>query len=147
MSCLGLSVSKNSIEFICRISHTLSKTASHLTYEFLKESIAGISKINTEQKYLCLEYIIPWISNVTHLESGATETQSPNSKIFEILKSLIDLTVREKQVILLSNNLFSNQIAVCLYPTTYMGRIRAQRGSHRTCIEHINMYSNRKQFF
>ena len=62
---LGLCIPANNTIFIKLISETLALNEPHLTLEFLEECIQGFGNSNIEMKHLCLEYITPWLPNLT----------------------------------------------------------------------------------
>ena len=47
------------------MSERLAKLEPHLTLEFLEECIQGFRSSNIEMKHLCLEYMTPWLPNLT----------------------------------------------------------------------------------
>lgn len=65
ISNLGLCIPSNNTIFIKQISEKLAQNASHLTLEFLEECIQGFRSSTIELKHLCLEYMTPWLPNLT----------------------------------------------------------------------------------
>ena len=63
--CPGLCIPANNTIFIKSISEKLAEKEPHLTLEFLEECIQGFGNSNIEMKHLCLEYITPWLPNLT----------------------------------------------------------------------------------
>lgn len=61
----GLCIPANNTIFIKSISEKLAEKEPHLTLEFLEECIQGFGNSNIEMKHLCLEYITPWLPNLT----------------------------------------------------------------------------------
>ncbi|GAA53823.1 neurofibromin 1 [Clonorchis sinensis] len=61
----GLCIPGNNTLFISEISKRLAQLEPHLTLEFLDECIQGFSRSSIEMKHLCLEYITPWLRNLT----------------------------------------------------------------------------------
>lgn len=61
----GLCIPSNNTIFIKQISEKLAQNASHLTLEFLEECIQGFRSSTIELKHLCLEYMTPWLPNLT----------------------------------------------------------------------------------
>ncbi|KAF5394986.1 hypothetical protein PHET_09015, partial [Paragonimus heterotremus] len=61
----GLCIPGNNTLFIAEISKRLAQLEPHLTLEFLDECIQGFSRSSIEMKHLCLEYITPWLRNLT----------------------------------------------------------------------------------
>lgn len=62
---LGLCIPSNNTIFIKSISERLAANEPHLTLEFLEECIQGFRNSNIEMKHLCLEYMTPWLPNLT----------------------------------------------------------------------------------
>ena len=61
----GLCIPSNNTIFIKEVSERLAKLEPHLTLEFLEECIQGFRSSNIEMKHLCLEYMTPWLPNLT----------------------------------------------------------------------------------
>ena len=95
----GMSIPGNNTNFITTISEKLAATEPHLTLEFLKECFVGFNKSNTELKHLCLEYMAPWLSNLAIVHQAApNELQNVKEQVDEILRMLMDLTVKETEM-------------------------------------------------
>ena len=65
MSRTGLCIPSNNTIFIKEVRERLAKLEPHLTLEFLEECIQGFRSSNIEMKHLCLEYMTPWLPNLT----------------------------------------------------------------------------------
>ena len=61
----GLCIPSNNTLFIKSISEKLAVNEPHLTLEFLEECIQGFRCSSIELKHLCLEYMTPWLPNLT----------------------------------------------------------------------------------
>ena len=61
----GVCIPSNNTIFIKSVSETLAKNEPRLTLEFLEECIQGFSASSIELKHLCLEYMTPWLLNLT----------------------------------------------------------------------------------
>ncbi|XP_070572256.1 neurofibromin-like [Ptychodera flava] len=92
----GLCIPANNTIFIVSISKTLAANEAHLTLEFLEECISGFRKSSIELKHLCLEYMTPWLPNLTKFCKHADE--SKRSKVAAILDKLIMMTIEEKEM-------------------------------------------------
>ncbi|KAK3754965.1 hypothetical protein QZH41_017349 [Actinostola sp. cb2023] len=91
----GLCIPANNTIFIVGISEKLAAREPKLTLEFLEECINGFMKSNTELKHLCLEYMAPWLPNLTRfLKFSVKDAQ--RIKMNNILESLINITVTEQ---------------------------------------------------
>ena len=58
-------IPSNNTIFIKMVSEHLASNEPHLTLEFLEECIQGFRSSNIEMKHLCLEYMTPWLPNLT----------------------------------------------------------------------------------
>ncbi|GAM17779.1 hypothetical protein SAMD00019534_009540 [Acytostelium subglobosum LB1] len=100
----GLCIPKNISQFIIRISDKLSKTQTPLTLEFLQESLHGISRASAIAKHLVLDYIEPWIPNLTlFCQRPGPDHLERYKKTINVINQLIDLSIKEasmKSVIL-----------------------------------------------
>lgn len=61
----GLCIPSNNTLFIKHISEKLAANVTRLTLEFLEECIQGCRNSSIEMKHLCLEYMTPWLPNLT----------------------------------------------------------------------------------
>ncbi|KAI8137099.1 hypothetical protein BJV82DRAFT_547510 [Fennellomyces sp. T-0311] len=80
----------NSSSFIVNISEKLAATEPGFTLEFLSECFVGFNKSNEPLRYLCLDYMAPWLPNLALFCRGSAEDVT---KTKEVLRLLIDLTV------------------------------------------------------
>jgi hypothetical protein len=100
LTLLGMLIPGNNTSFIVKISERLAATEPRLTLEFLKECFVGFEKSNTESKHLCLEYIAPWLSNLAVIRClDNTDVIDVKKQTKEIIKKLMDLTAKEKEVV------------------------------------------------
>ncbi|KAI9491357.1 hypothetical protein BDB00DRAFT_874401 [Zychaea mexicana] len=80
----------NSSSFIVNISEKLAATEQGFTLEFLSECFVGFNKSSEPLRYLCLDYMTPWLPNLAQFCRGSPEDVA---KTKEVLRLLIDLTV------------------------------------------------------
>ncbi|KAL3856417.1 hypothetical protein ACJMK2_011181 [Sinanodonta woodiana] len=92
----GLCIPANNTIFIKSISETLAANEPHLTLEFLEECIQGFGNSNIEMKHLCLEYITPWLPNLTRFCRHSDENK--RQKVALILDKLITMTIEEVEM-------------------------------------------------
>ncbi|XP_021368387.1 neurofibromin-like isoform X2 [Mizuhopecten yessoensis] len=92
----GLCIPANNTIFIKSISETLAANEPHLTLEFLEECIQGFGNSNIEMKHLCLEYITPWLPNLTRFCKHSDENK--RQKVALILDKLITMTIEEVEM-------------------------------------------------
>lgn len=71
----GLCIPSNNTIFIKSISERLAANEPHLTLEFLEECIQGFRNSNIEMKHLCLEYMTPWLPNLTRFCKQSDENK------------------------------------------------------------------------
>jgi len=98
----GLSVPTNTFNFIITISEKLAKNHPNLTLEFLLECLQGLSmsKATSALKHLCLDYMRPWLPNLTKYCRLSTENDSAEkvAKTKQLVESLIEFTIHETQI-------------------------------------------------
>lgn len=92
----GLCIPANNTIFIKSISEKLAANEPHLTLEFLEECIQGFGHSNIEMKHLCLEYITPWLPNLTRFCKQADENK--RQKVALIWDKLITMTIEEVEM-------------------------------------------------
>ncbi|XP_074600003.1 neurofibromin 1 isoform X2 [Brevipalpus obovatus] len=92
----GLCIPSNNTIFIKQISEKLAVNASHLTLEFLEECIQGFRASNIELKHLCLEYMTPWLPNLTRFCKHSDDNKK--QRVATILDKLITLTIEEVEM-------------------------------------------------
>ncbi|XP_022248395.1 neurofibromin-like, partial [Limulus polyphemus] len=92
----GLCIPSNNTIFIKQISEKLAVNASHLTLEFLEECIQGFRASTIELKHLCLEYITPWLPNLTRFCKHSDDNK--RQRVATILDKLITLTIEEVEM-------------------------------------------------
>ncbi|KPM02360.1 neurofibromin-like protein [Sarcoptes scabiei] len=92
----GLCIPSNNTIFIKQISEKLAMNASHLTLEFLEECIQGFRSSNIELKHLCLEYMTPWLPNLTRFCKQTDDNK--RQRVATILDKLITLTIEEVEM-------------------------------------------------
>ncbi|KAI9310474.1 hypothetical protein BX666DRAFT_2126182 [Dichotomocladium elegans] len=80
----------NNTEFIVSISEKIAASEPGFTLEFLSECFVGFNKSSESLRYLCLDYMIPWLPNLALYSRGSAEEVS---KAKEVLRLLVDLTV------------------------------------------------------
>lgn len=89
----------NSTAFIVNISEKIAQNQTNLTLEFLSECFIGFQKSNEPLRYLCLDYMIPWLPNLSKFcQSNSPENDKEVMKTKEVLRSLIDLTIARTDV-------------------------------------------------
>ncbi|CAL8098834.1 unnamed protein product [Calicophoron daubneyi] len=91
----GLCIPANNTLFIAEISKRLAQLEPHLTLEFLEECIQGFSRSSIEMKHLCLEYITPWLRNLTRF---VRSDDAKRQRVHSIIDKLITLTIEEEQM-------------------------------------------------
>jgi len=87
----GLCIPNSSSHFVTNMSKRLAETETKLTLEFLLESVANMKRVTPETKLSCLDYISPWLPNLSQF-THKTE------KVREFIASLMDFTIKETLV-------------------------------------------------
>ncbi|KAL0094889.1 hypothetical protein F4703DRAFT_1902562 [Phycomyces blakesleeanus] len=85
-----LCLPSNSTEFVVSISKRLAASEPNLTLEFLNECFVGFQKSSEPLRYLCLDYMRPWLPNLALFCRGSLEDLA---KTKDIVRLLIDLTI------------------------------------------------------
>lgn len=93
----GVCIPSNNTIFIKSVSETLASNEPHLTLEFLEECIQGFSASSIELKHLCLEYMTPWLPNLTRFVKNPGD-DAKRQKVAHILDKLITLTIEEHEM-------------------------------------------------
>ena len=93
----GLCIPSNNTIFIKSVSETLARNEPHLTLEFLEECIQGFSASSIELKHLCLEYMTPWLPNLTRFCKHPAD-DAKRQKVAHILDKLITLSIEEVEM-------------------------------------------------
>ncbi|XP_065830941.1 neurofibromin-like [Oscarella lobularis] len=88
----GVCIPSNNTIFIKNVSALLASSEPHLTLEFLEECVRGFQSSSSSIKSLCLQYMAPWLPNLARFIGREKE------KVMRVLQSLIDLTVKEKEI-------------------------------------------------
>ncbi|KAG1714683.1 Neurofibromin [Nymphon striatum] len=92
----GLCIPSNNTIFIKSISEKLADNQPLLTLEFLEECIQGFKASSIELKHLCLEYMTPWLPNLTRFCKHADDAK--RLKVSQILDKLITMTIEEVEM-------------------------------------------------
>uniref|UniRef100_T1J6E5 Neurofibromin n=1 Tax=Strigamia maritima TaxID=126957 RepID=T1J6E5_STRMM len=97
----GLCIPSNNTIFIKSISEKLASNEPHLTLEFLEECIQGFRASSIELKHLCLEYMTPWLPNLTRFCKHTDDMKRDDmkrQKVAMILDKLITMTIEEVEM-------------------------------------------------
>ncbi|GAB6033713.1 Neurofibromin 1 [Chamberlinius hualienensis] len=92
----GLCIPSNNTAFIKAISEKLAVNEPHLTLEFMEECIQGFAQSSIELKHLCLEYLTPWLPNLTRFAKHSDDTK--RQRVAVILDKLITMTIEETEM-------------------------------------------------
>lgn len=95
MSAKDICIPYNDSDFIVNMSQLIASSEAHLTLEFLNECVVGFDRSSSEpeRQMLTLEYIVPWLRNLTLFIYGEEAT-----KIKELIRLLIVLTTDGSKV-------------------------------------------------
>ncbi|RCH89644.1 Ras GTPase activating protein ira2 [Rhizopus azygosporus] len=87
----------NSTAFVVAISERIAENQPNLTLEFLSECFIGFQKSSEPLRYLCLDYMVPWLPNLSRFcHSNIEDKETVKTK--EVLRNLIDLTVARTEM-------------------------------------------------
>lgn len=108
----------NSTAFIVNISEKIAQNQQSLTLEFLSECFIGFQKSNEPLRYLCLDYMMPWLLNLSKFcQNSGVDNNQDTIKTKEVLRNLIDLTVARTDV---SHTFFTSCLSVSHLLTLYL---------------------------
>jgi len=93
----GLCIPANNTMFIKSISEQLAKREPNMTLEFLDECINGFSLSDFELKHLCLEFMAPWLPNLTRFCKCVSDDPF-RIRLGQILDKIIQMTIKERQL-------------------------------------------------
>lgn len=79
------------------ISNSLALTESHLTFEFIQECMGGYKKSNNKMRFLCLDYMSPWLRNLGKFCCNK-DHKDGLAKVNDILRLLIEVTLDKQEV-------------------------------------------------
>lgn len=92
----GICIPANCTLFIQGISEQLAQREPNLTLEFLDECISCFGKSDDESRNLCLNYMAPWLPNLSRF-SGCDKSDPNKIKMIDIIEKLIKLTIMNRQ--------------------------------------------------
>jgi len=99
----GLSVPTNNFHFVVSISEKLAASQPNLTLEFLLECLQGLSaaQASTQLKHLCLDYMRPWLPNLTKFYRLNADPDSAEKvqKTKQLITQLIEFTIKETSIV------------------------------------------------
>ncbi|CAI2172941.1 5991_t:CDS:10 [Funneliformis geosporum] len=94
----GLCIPANNTSFVVGLSERLANSVPQLTPDFLCEFFVGFNKSSTPLKHLCLQYMAPWLFNLTQFTRSGADSQRNINKTREIIRNLIELTTKETEM-------------------------------------------------
>ncbi|CAE6451306.1 unnamed protein product [Rhizoctonia solani] len=102
----GFFIPANNSAFAAYFSDKLASHAPHLTLDFLSEFAIGFNKATAAQQVASLNYLHPWVSNLTLFLDPASPLFDPSSgKVRICIRTLIDMTVKNAEFYPLINKL------------------------------------------
>ncbi|KAJ6229826.1 inhibitory regulator protein ira1-related [Anaeramoeba flamelloides] len=112
----GLSIPQSHTSFVVNLSKAIAQNEKHITLEFLYEAIKHYNEASSEGKHLCLEYVSPWLVNLTsflNIENNdkfdendknkvddRNKDEKENKKLFvkKIIVNLLKITLQENKL-------------------------------------------------
>lgn len=102
-SFLGAFIPGNPAAFTVPFSERMAKAAPHLTLDFLSEFFVGFDKSPPVQKAVCLQYVNPWIQNLSGFQNPSVAYyESTGAKLRDAIRSMIDIMFTHTEVCSLS---------------------------------------------
>ncbi|KAG8981934.1 Ras GTPase activating protein ira2 [Tulasnella sp. 425] len=88
----GAFIPSNPAAFTVPFSERMAKAAPHLTLDFLSEFFVGFDKSPPVQKAVCLQYVNPWIQNLSGFQNPSVAYyESTGAKLRDAIRSIIDI--------------------------------------------------------
>lgn len=85
--------------FLVLVCEGLAGHAPHLTMDFISEIAGNIAKMDIFMRSNCLQYLGPWIKNLTLFTDPCSKLYEPSGTRFrDCIRMLIDLTTAEIEV-------------------------------------------------
>ncbi|EKM59988.1 uncharacterized protein PHACADRAFT_115378 [Phanerochaete carnosa HHB-10118-sp] len=85
--------------FVSQLSDKLAGFAPQLTLDFIQEVAAGISKLPVSQRISCLQYMSPWVRNLSQFTDPTNRLHDHNgAKLRDCVRMLIDLTAGDQEI-------------------------------------------------
>lgn len=85
--------------FVSQLSDKLAAFAPQLTLDFIQEVAAGIAKLPVSQRISCLQYMSPWVRNLSQFTDPTNRLYDQSgAKLRDCVRSMIDLTVGDQDV-------------------------------------------------
>ncbi|CAG8508989.1 2177_t:CDS:10 [Funneliformis mosseae] len=95
---IGLCIPANNTSFVVGLSERLATSVPQLTPDFLGEFFVGFYKSSTTLKHLCLQYMAPWLMNLSQFTRSGADSQRNINRTREIIRNLIELTTKETEM-------------------------------------------------
>ncbi len=85
--------------FVIQLSEKLASFSPQLTLDFIAEVAAGMEKTSVSQRIACLQYLSPWIKNLSHFTNPTDHLyEQSGAKFRDCVRILIDLTLADQEV-------------------------------------------------
>lgn len=95
----GAFIPSNPIAFAVPFSERMAKAAPSLTLDFLSEFFMGFDKSTPNQKAVCLQYMSPWITNLSGFQNPSVPYyEHSGAKLRDSIRSMIDITLNNNEV-------------------------------------------------
>ena len=89
----------NTAPFVMTVSKELAQKEPHLTLEFLSEVVAGFQKYSQALKQFCLDYMSPWLPNLSLSLFEATAADHEKVTSFTFLRLVQDGKTKQNFII------------------------------------------------
>ncbi|KDQ64130.1 hypothetical protein JAAARDRAFT_118551 [Jaapia argillacea MUCL 33604] len=85
--------------FVLNLSERLASHVPHLTLDFFSEVAAGMDKGGVAQKIFCLQYMSPWVKNLSHFPNPASPYyEHSGARLRDCVRLLVELTITEHEL-------------------------------------------------
>ncbi|KAG8959528.1 Ras GTPase activating protein ira2 [Tulasnella sp. 419] len=94
----GAFIPANPAAFAIQFSERMAKFAPHLTLDFMSEFFVGFDKSSPALKAMCLQYLTPWIHNLSGFRNpAASYYEHSGAKLRDGIRSMIDVTFNHNE--------------------------------------------------
>lgn len=100
---LGPFIPPNMVTSIVTFNERMAKFLPQITPDMVNEFSIAFEKASTMQKLMCLQYLNPWIKNLSLFANPSHELHDASGlKLLRSIRTLVDMTMKFPDVCLMS---------------------------------------------
>ncbi|KAG8905759.1 Ras GTPase activating protein ira2 [Tulasnella sp. 403] len=108
----GAFIPSNPAAFAIPFSERAAKFAPQLTLDLLSEFFVGFKKSSPTQKAVCLQYINPWVQNLSGFQNPTVSYyEHSGAKLRDAIRSMIDITYNYHEMFPMLQRLMWSEVA------------------------------------